>query len=302
MRRRVKRVGLSIVGAVVTAAVSGWYWLNHRPQPPETDTPLFQGIRYRRLVRRQPRPLVIHLVTVDLTTPGLRLLVTPGDRTARERPLKARTTSGFLKEFGAQVAINGDFFYPWWSRGLWDSYPHIGDPVTVNGRACSNGVCYALGPDREKLPSLFIDAANQAAIARKSPGRERMYNVVSGYPLLIEDGTLKRFTGEDRHPRTAVALDRSGKRLFLVIVDGRQRGYSEGMTTAELTAFIQEQGGWNALNLDGGGSATLAVEDTAQRGGVRVLNSPIENSIPGRERPVANHLAVFAPPLGRLTP
>ena len=122
-----------------------------------------------------------------------------------------------------------------------------------------------------------------------------MYNVISGNPLLIEEGRPKGLKGTDLHPRTAVAVERTGKRLFLVVVDGRQRGYSEGMTAPELAAFLQEQGGWDALNLDGGGSATLAVE--AEPGGIHVLNSPIQNSIPGRERPVANHLAVFAPPL-----
>lgn len=296
VRRRVKRIGLSILGTVVVAAVGGWYWLNQRPQPPEADTPLFQGVHYRRLVRRVPRPMVIHLVTIDLATPGLRLFVTPGDRKNQERPLVARTTSDFLKEFKAQVAINGDFFFPWHARGVWDYYPHIGDPVTVTGRACSNGVCYALGPEREKLPSLFISADNHVVIGRKSPGRDQMYNVISGNPLLIEDGKPRRLKGTDLHPRTAVAVDQTGKRLFLVIVDGRQRRYSEGMTAAELAAFLQEQGGWDALNLDGGGSATLAVE-AEEAGGVRVLNSTIQNSIPGRERPVANHLAIFAPPL-----
>ena len=45
------------------------------------------------------------------------------------------------------------------------------------------------------------------------------------------------------------------------------------------------------MNLDGGGSSTLVVE--GPDGEPRVLNSPIDNYIPGRERPVANHLGIL---------
>ena len=57
-----------------------------------------------------------------------------------------------------------------------------------------------------------------------------------------------------------------------------------------------DQGGYNVLNLDGGDSVTLAVE--GQNGLPQVLNSPIHNHIPGPERPVGNHLGIFALPLG----
>ncbi|MEZ4666774.1 MAG: phosphodiester glycosidase family protein [Anaerolineae bacterium] len=94
------------------------------------------------------------------------------------------------------------------------------------------------------------------------------------------------------HPRTAVALDESGRRLILIVVDGRQPNYSEGVTIPKLIDIVQTYGGYNALNLDGGGSVTLAVE--GGNGQPIVLNSPIHSHIPGLERPVANHLGLFA--------
>jgi hypothetical protein len=45
------------------------------------------------------------------------------------------------------------------------------------------------------------------------------------------------------------------------------------------------------MNMDGGGSSTLVIEN--ERGKSEVLNSPIDSHIPGRERPVANHLGVY---------
>jgi hypothetical protein len=87
-------------------------------------------------------------------------------------------------------------------------------------------------------------------------------------------------------------LDQKEKRLIIVVVDGRQPGYSEGATVAELAGIIDELGGYNALNLDGGGSAELAAQGADGR--PEVLSCPIDNHVPGRERPVANHLGIFA--------
>jgi exopolysaccharide biosynthesis protein len=92
-------------------------------------------------------------------------------------------------------------------------------------------------------------------------------------------------------PRTAIGYSRNGRYLYLVVADGRQPFYSEGMTTAELAKLMISLGAQYAMNLDGGGSSTMVVQDRA--GHARVLNSPIDSYIPGRERPVGNHLGVF---------
>ena len=82
------------------------------------------------------------------------------------------------------------------------------------------------------------------------------------------------------------------------VADGRQPNYSEGVTLGELADIIRQHGGHTALNLDGGGSSTIVVE--GPDGHPRVLNSPIHGRVPpGVERPVANHLGVFATRRGR---
>lgn len=92
------------------------------------------------------------------------------------------------------------------------------------------------------------------------------------------------------HPRSAIGYSRNGRYLFLVVVDGRQPLYSEGVTLSELAGLMVSLGAEYAMDLDGGGSSTLVVEGSD--GMPRVLNSPIDNYIPGRERPVANHLGI----------
>ena len=115
--------------------------------------------------------------------------------------------------------------------------------------------------------------------------------------VLIEDGVPRPVDDvndylSQPHPRTAVALDQTRKIFILVIVDGRQPNYSEGVTIPQLQQIILDNSGYNALNLDGGGSVTLVIE--GENSEPVVLNSPIHNHIPGRERPIANHLGIYA--------
>lgn len=115
---------------------------------------------------------------------------------------------------------------------------------------------------------------------------------IGGTPRLIRNGVIsieneKEFNREgfasERHPRTAVGFDETNQRMYFVVVDGRQPGYSIGMTLPELAAFLRELGCTQAINLDGGGSSTLVV-----RG--EVVNRP--SDLTG-ERPVANALLLL---------
>ena len=92
-------------------------------------------------------------------------------------------------------------------------------------------------------------------------------------------------------PRTALGINRNGRYLYIVVVDGRQPFYSDGASFADLAELLRKQGAFIAMSLDGGGSSTLVVE--GQDGLPKILNSPIDNYIPGRERPVGNHLGIY---------
>ena len=93
------------------------------------------------------------------------------------------------------------------------------------------------------------------------------------------------------HPRTAAGIARVGQsqRLLLAVIDGRQPGYSVGMTLRQTAELLQSLGAQQAINLDGGGSSTMVVRDHAT-GALRVRNKP---SDPTGERPVGNALAVL---------
>ncbi|MCL5428244.1 MAG: phosphodiester glycosidase family protein [Chloroflexi bacterium] len=256
-------------------------------QPEPEKRQLFQGITYERIVRQSPRPMVIHVVTVDLKASGIKTLVTQGDPN-QARPLSAKTTSQFLEDNNLQLAINGDAFTPWQDLGPLGYSPKPGERVTPQGFAASKGTVYS--QDTDEQPTLYIYKNNKTSMNALTG---KVYNAVSGFELILWNGNIRDgLNNSDTDPRTAVGLNRAGNKLIIVVVDGRQPGYSEGATLAELAQILAEHKAYSAMNLDGGGSSTLVIE--GENGEPQVLNSPVHQGIPGNERPVGNHLGFSA--------
>ncbi len=256
-----------------------------RPAPEEIKQELYEGVVYRRKVHTEPRLWIAHIITIDLHTDGISFLVTPPDDKKSDTPLNARTTSAFLRDYNLQIAVNGSEFTPWHSNSLFDYYPHAGDPVAPIGFAASRGNKYAEG----NRPILYISKDN---VAQFNQPRGKIYNAVSGSHMLIVEGEpIEGLDSETPAPRTAIGVDFGPDRLVIVVVDGRQPFYSEGATLTQLADLMIDYGVYTAMNMDGGGSSTLVIEN--ENGKAEVLNSPIDSHIPGRERPVANHLGVY---------
>ena len=113
---------------------------------------------------------------------------------------------------------------------------------------------------------------------------------VGGGPLLVKNGKSETWPVRSasnpyvpRHPRTALGFN--SRYLFFVVVDGRQATLSIGMSMKELAEFMQQLGCTDAMNLDGGGSATFWLNG-------KVMNSPSD----GHERPIANALVIVEKP------
>jgi hypothetical protein len=114
-------------------------------------------------------------------------------------------------------------------------------------------------------------------------------DAIGGGPVLVRDGRavfrhFELFSNEQlaRNPRTAVGQLADG-RIVLVVVDGRQPGYSVGMTNFELAQTLVRLGAVTGSGLDAGGSSTMAFDG-------KLLNKP---SDPGGERAVSEGLFVL---------
>ena len=61
------------------------------------------------------------------------------------------------------------------------------------------------------------------------------------------------------HPRTAIGQRQDGT-MILVVIDGRQPGYSIGTNLLELQSIFERYGAYNAANLDGGYSSAMCFD------------------------------------------
>jgi hypothetical protein len=126
-------------------------------------------------------------------------------------------------------------------------------------------------------------------------------SAVGGGPQIVRDGAPIFRAGEafttnqlgKRAPRSAVGQLADG-RIVLVAVDGRQPGYSVGLTNFELAQALVRLGAVTGMSLDSGGSTTMAFDGT-------LLNRPSD----GQERRISTALmlvyeGVFAPELPAL--
>jgi hypothetical protein len=122
------------------------------------------------------------------------------------------------------------------------------------------------------------------------PNWAAVVDAIGGGPAIVRGGqpvyqALEDFSPSQvyrRDPRTGVGQLADG-RLVFVVVDGRQRGYSTGVSTFELAQMLVRLGAVTATALDSGGSSTMAFNGT-------LLNRP---SDPGGVRAVGDALTLF---------
>ncbi len=280
--------------------------LAHARQFPATRP--YKAVIHQYIEQSDP-PQRIHAVSIDLTNRDVKLRVAPGGpdpdgdgkwQTTLQRPTAIAEREGF------EVAINGDFFAATRARDApkeqmpKEQKGYVVDMwATVTGPATTDGRTWSRLPKGQERPSLLIDGKNRAVIAEVGVPPSDARQVVSGSDILVHNGKDIAPTSEGfamtRHPRTAVGIADGGKRLVLVVVDGRRKD-AAGMTLPELAAVMVQLGCASALNLDGGGSSAIVLEDP-KTGEQRIVNASA-----GRERPVANVLGVDVRPENKSDP
>jgi len=254
----------------------------------QDERDLFDGVTYIRDERSALRPMVIHVVLIDLQAEGIDFIVTPADDLP-DYDYTARTTTEFVKEWGVQMAINGDFFGP-----VRDDGNETESGVNAHGLTILDNVTQTTGfAPSDLISTLYIDKENHVTFNTKP---DDVDVAISGKYMLLVDNEYTIIEDIDPefantlHSRSALGLSEDGNTLILMVIDGRQPDISEGATLPELATFLKEYGAYTALNIDGGGSASLS---TQRYGITSVINMPAF----GDERPVANHLGIFANPL-----
>jgi len=140
----------------------------------------------------------------------------------------------------------------------------------------------SLGPSLAANVPSIQPGATVRIVMETIPDLTGVNVAIGGGPALVQDGKPMEWKGffKMRHPRTAMGWNK--EHIFLVEVDGRQSNISVGMTFPELASYMAKIGCEQAMNFDGGGSATLWAFGM-------VKNSPSE----GEERPAPNALVLL---------
>lgn len=111
------------------------------------------------------------------------------------------------------------------------------------------------------------------------PDYENINLAMGGGTLLVKDGKIAPVTHNISgiHPRTAMGLDESGKTLYLITIDGRIDS-SVGVSLNTLSQILIENGIYNAINLDGGGSTTMVAKDVNSNEN-KLINTPSDGGM-----------------------
>ena len=174
-------------------------------------------------------------------------------------------TSEIAEENNAIFAINGDYY------GFRD-----------DGIIIRNGVIYRDIPAREGL-AFYLDGTMEVYDETETSAQELLdtgvWNTLSFGPALIDDGeivegidNIEIDTNFGNHsiqgtqPRTGIGIIDANHFIFIV-VDGRSKSYSMGVTMTEFAEIFDDLGCTYAYNLDGGGSSTMYFMG-------RVVNNP----------------------------
>lgn len=217
---------------------------------------LHPGILIQKIRTDSPRPIVLHAIQIDLKTPGLALSTTPRANDWQENKSETvrQTTRGFLRKARLEgknmvLAVNADSFSPWPAPYQQET------PADIGGLAASEGIIVS---PPAGTPSLVIDKKGLAAVRviESLSDQDNIQLAVSGFAFCLKDGLVQP-SGDDLHPRTGLGLSDDGKFLYILVIDGR-RFSRQGATTQELGEWLKRLGAHNAINMDGGGSSTLA--------------------------------------------
>ncbi|MFZ8758489.1 phosphodiester glycosidase family protein [Microbacterium sp. HMH0099] len=176
-----------------------------------------------------------------------------------------QTTSEIAAANDAIFAINGDY-YGFRSTGI-----EIRNGVVYRDEGAREGLAFYTDGHVEVYDETQTTADDLLASG--------VWNTLSFGPAIVEDGqvvdgidSVEVDTNVGNHsiqgdqPRTAVGVIDENHLVF-VVVDGRQEGYSEGVTLPELADIMLSLGATTAYNLDGGGSSTMYFNG-------EVVNSP----------------------------
>ena len=298
-------VSLPLSAALAGPAIGPW-------------VPIFKGIEQAvgtnnpSISGNFPRLQVVHCVRLDLTDPDVQFFPTPkaSNYVAESRETLTLSVPDFLKTNKLQVVADANYYNA--SPGGSDPTSE-GLPCQVYGLQISTGAVvsaqtsadYAGDPRAAAL--LFTTNKQPMFVFRNLPpgtNTAGIYTAITGFYPIVSNGVNFGVAASNSYPdptihgvqpRTAYGVSKDNHYFFMMTIDGRQSGYSDGALDVETGYWMTNCGAWNAINMDGGGSTALYMSDST--GNPVAVNHSSYLPAYGRERYIGSHFGVFAKPM-----
>jgi hypothetical protein len=222
------------------------------------------GVRWRNASSSAPNPTwQICIIEVDLSTADATLVPA-----VKLSSLSTERTTAIAARFGAVAAINAGYF------GSGVSYSHFERHNTISSFSAraprsAFGLSTTFPPTLAQTPVTGTGTSSTGDTAWAT-----VTEAIGGGPSIVNNGQVEVRSVEESfdaqsgigpdvdNPRTALGWNGTSQIVWLVTVDGRQPGWSDGMTLDELARLMVDLGSTRAINYDGGGSTTCVVNGT----------------------------------------
>ena len=275
----------------------------------EFDLDMPQGIVVMKGENKK-LPLKAWVAKINLNSPDIQVRVlSSSDKDRKNTPME------FLNQSNARIVINGGYF-----RSGKDPAQHVGLLKTsgILEEPASHSVYRdsekyfitrgAFGIRNDGLPDIAWSSTNNDSIfewalpQKNRPGNPSKYldfklsshwdmrDAIHAGPILVHSNKINITVEEEVffntpvagiQPRSAIGYSKEGY-LIMMVVDGRQAD-SRGVYLEELAIMMMEFNCDEAINLDGGGSSCMVVDN-------RLLNRPIGRNI---QREIMSAIGVF---------
>jgi exopolysaccharide biosynthesis protein len=224
---------------------------------------------------------------ITMTTNGQSYQLTGMDRVRNGNEVIVYTPNYYKgytdnNQYGFDIIVEGDtpigeIYFGDTISGVVKEIAPYGEskhPIPKNGFILS---VQGGSPLSKTLSSLQIGQQIDVNFSIDSKWQDAQFIVATG-PFLVRDGKpyIMMSTASSRArevaPRTVVAVSKDKKTVHFITVDGRQ-SHSKGMNMKELADYLVSLGVDTAINLDGGGSTTMAMRKYGSND-VVVVNKP----------------------------
>lgn len=205
-------------------------------------------------------PLRWHLVSIDLHNPRLVPIAYPAaHQMDSQGRFTGKTTHQFFEEANSMeerqllVTVNATPFKTPRTRllpqrqlaGLYINRGQLlSSPISRYSAIC-------LWPQEDRL--------RVAIISDQTMYPPETELALGGFFTIIQEGETQAFSACSLDSRTALGVTEDERYLFILYIEGENKKESLGLTYEETALILQAAGAWNALQMDGGGSASLSI-------------------------------------------